>query len=98
MKVGSGAPGPGRPKGSASKTTRALKDAILNAFENVGGGSYLEQVAKTDPRTFCTLLGKVLPMTVAGDPDNPITRIQRIEVVYVQPSNVIEHEHQRIEG
>jgi hypothetical protein len=44
-----------------------LKDAILGALSEVGGQSYLEQVARDDPRTFCTLIGKVLPMTVQGD-------------------------------
>jgi hypothetical protein len=38
----------------------------------VDGQAYLEAVAKSDPRTFCTLLGRVLPMTIAGDPNNPI--------------------------
>jgi hypothetical protein len=61
--------GRGRPKGSKNKATTALKDAILGALSSVGGQAYLERVAAEDPRTFCTLLGKVLPMTVAGDPD-----------------------------
>jgi len=26
-----------------------------------------------DPRTFCTLLGKVLPLQLQGDPANPVT-------------------------
>jgi hypothetical protein len=58
---------PGRPKGTPNKTTAALKDAILNAFEQVGGVSYLAKVAAEDQRTFCTLLGKVLPLQVTGD-------------------------------
>lgn len=72
--------GPGRPKGSKNKTTAALKEAILLAGEAVGGDGkgarglqgYLERVAQEDVKAFCGLLGKVLPMTVAGDPDNPV--------------------------
>lgn len=57
----------GRTKGTPNKATAALKDAILNAFESVGGVSYLEHVALTDHKTFCTLLGKVLPLQVTGE-------------------------------
>ena len=44
----------------------------MEAFHNSGGVAYLEQVAREDMRTFCGLLGKVLPLTVAGDPDAPV--------------------------
>lgn len=57
----------GRQKGSRNKVTLKLKNAILQAFDNVGGMNYLEKVAKDDPRTFCTLLGKVLPAEVKAD-------------------------------
>ena len=59
--------GKGRVKGVPNKATAALKDAILNAFTKVGGEDYLVTVAREDPRTFCTLLGKVLPMQVTGE-------------------------------
>ena len=51
----------GRAKGMPNRTTAAIKDAILNAFEKVGGEDYLAMVARSDPRTFCTLLGRILP-------------------------------------
>ena len=53
--------GPGRPKGKQNKVTTELKDAILASFDAVGGQEYLVRVAKDDPKTFCSLLGKVLP-------------------------------------
>ncbi len=73
-KVGkpTGNAGKGRRKGSVNKTTAALKDAILNAFNEAGGEKYLVTLAKSDPRTFAMLLGRVLPLTVSGDKDNPI--------------------------
>jgi hypothetical protein len=68
----------GRPKGSIAKTTAVLKDAILLAAGAVGDNGkrglqgYLERVAREDQKAFCGLLGRVLPLTVAGDGDNPI--------------------------
>jgi hypothetical protein len=76
--TGVGNRGKGRKKGSLNKTTAALKDAILNAFAKVNGEDYLVMVAKSDPRTFCSLLGRVLPLTLEGDAEKPI----RIEVAW----------------
>lgn len=83
-KVGpnTGNAGKGRPKGSPNKTTAALKDAILAAFNQAGGVDYLHTVATTDPKTFCTLLGKVLPMQVTGEDGGPL--VARIELVAVK--------------
>ena len=87
LKIGEGKPGPGRPPGLPNKATRALKAAILDAFEKVGGEEYLVRVAQEDPKTFCTLLGKVLPTQLTGDPDDPLETINRIEVVFVRPGD-----------
>lgn len=54
----------GRPKGSKNKVPTVLKEAILTTLDKVGGVKYLSRVAMEDPRTFCALLGRVLPMTV----------------------------------
>lgn len=56
----------GRPKGVPNKLTMSVKQAILDAFHGVGGPDYLVKVAKDDPRTFCTLLGKVVPTEIVG--------------------------------
>ena len=82
-------PGPGRTKGSVNKTTALLKDAILKAAEQAGGEEglvgYLEQQAKASPAAFMSLLGKVLPMQVVGDEDNPVTHKVIIERTIVDP-------------
>lgn len=57
----------GRKKGTPNKVTASLKDAIMGAFDAKGGQQYLERVAEDDPKTFCTLLGKVLPAEVKAD-------------------------------
>jgi hypothetical protein len=66
--------GPGRPKGSHNKRDIQLKEMILEALDNSGGAEYLERRAN-DPRTasaFLSLIGKVLPLTIAGDPNAPL--------------------------
>lgn len=65
--------GSGRKKGVPNKLTADLKSAILGALEAKGGQKYLEGVAESNPQVFCALLGKVLPMTVVGDPAQPLT-------------------------
>src|SRR5262245_48088797 len=62
----------GRKMGQPNKTTKCLKEMILGALRAKDGQSYLEKVAETDPRTFCALLGRVLPLTIAGDDANPV--------------------------
>lgn len=64
--------GRGRPKGSKNKVQTALKDMILQALSNVGGVTYLEKQAKQkNPAAFLALVGKVLPLQVRQDGDEP---------------------------
>ncbi len=62
----------GRQKGTPNKTSAELRQAILSAFTTVGGVDYLVHVAREDVRTFCTLLGKVLPAEMSGPDGGPI--------------------------
>lgn len=68
---------PGRPKGSPNKTTKLLKDAILEAARQAGGKEelvgYLKLQAVENPGPFLALLGKVLPMQVTGDDGGALT-------------------------
>lgn len=69
------AAGKGRPAGSLNKTTALLKDAILKAATDAGNGDmaeYLRVQATENPGPFMALLGKVLPMQIAGDPESPL--------------------------
>lgn len=67
----------GRNKGTPNKITKDVREAILGAFDEVGGQAYLAKVANDIPQVFCTLLGKVLPTQITGDPDNPLQVVER---------------------
>lgn len=70
--IGKGRPGPGRPKGIPNKTTTAIKEMVVEALQEAGGIVYLLEQSEKNPTAFLTLVGKVLPLQVAGDPDNPL--------------------------
>lgn len=61
----------GRAKGTPNKLTSSIRDAIFVSFERLGGAAYLEEVARRDPRTYCALLGKVLPRNPAATDNAP---------------------------
>lgn len=79
----------GRAKGTPNKTTALLKDAILKAAEQAGDEhdgtglvGYLQQQAKDNPGPFMGLLGKVLPLQLAGSLSiQNVTKEQRDAVV-----------------
>lgn len=54
-------PGPGRPKGSVNRTTAALKEALLEAFDRGGGVDWLLALMKDEPKTFASLLSRLIP-------------------------------------
>ena len=61
----------GKPKGTLNKVTKDLKQAILGALEAAGGKEggvgYLRRLAIENSSAFASLLGKVLPTTLAAD-------------------------------
>lgn len=73
----------GRQKGTPNKTTTQLKEMILQALDGAGGIEYLKIQAFENPGPFMTLVGKVLPLQVSGDPANPVAVATRIEIVAV---------------
>jgi hypothetical protein len=82
----------GRQKGTPNKLTAQLKEMILEAAEQAGGEggtvAYLKNQATANPGPFMALLGKVLPLQIAGDEDNPVVTVTRIELVALDgPTN-----------
>lgn len=73
----------GRQKGTPNKMTAALREAVFKAAENAGDGdivSYLTRQANENPASFMTLLGKLIPAQIGGDPDNPLAVHRRVNV------------------
>ncbi|HVI55477.1 MAG TPA: hypothetical protein VM621_10550 [Luteibacter sp.] len=87
--AGKGAPKTGgRQKGVPNKTTATLKEMILEALDKKGGVDYLVKQAESSPSAFMTLLGKVLPTQVSGDPDNPLVAGLTISFVKAEHDRV----------
>ena len=64
--------GPGRPPGIPNKMALSVKEAIERAFDELGGAGYLVHVGRTDPRTFCALLSRLLPTKLANADGSPL--------------------------
>ena len=86
MPRGGKRPGAGRKPGVPNKITADLKTALKDSFGLVGGVKYLVELAKNDPRTYCTLLGKLVPTTLASDVDKPLIP-ENINIRFVRPKS-----------
>lgn len=75
----------GRQKGTPNKFPSTIKEMIINALDKAGGEEYLLQQAMANPTAFLTLIGKVLPTQITGDPTNPLQA--HLTVKYVGNSN-----------
>lgn len=62
----------GRQKGTTNRLTADVKAMVLEALDQAGGVGYLLIQAQSNPSAFMTLVGKVLPLTLTGDKDNPL--------------------------
>lgn len=72
----------GRKKGTPNKLAGTVKDMILEALSDAGGAAYLLKQSEANPTAFMTLVGKVVPLQLGGDPDNPLEmNIRQIALV-----------------
>lgn len=60
----------GKPKGTKSKNSIKLREQILGALDRLGGMAWLVKLGQQEPVAFVSLLGKVLPSTLAGNEDD----------------------------
>lgn len=78
---GGARPGAGRKRNQPGKINYNVKAMLMHALHKKGGVAYLEKIADEDPKAFCSLLGKMIPTTLEGNPDAPVAIVQRIELV-----------------
>lgn len=57
----------GRQKGVANKETKAIRDMIVQALDEIGGIEYLKTQALDNPNAFMSLIAKVLPTQITGE-------------------------------
>jgi hypothetical protein len=67
----------GRAAGTPNKFSADLRAMILGALSDAGGRDYLVRQAETNPGAFLALLGRILPLQMAGDGGGAVT----IEVI-----------------
>jgi hypothetical protein len=60
----------GRTKGTPNKVNGDIKEMVVAALSRAGGVDYLVQCAHKQPVAFLGLVGRVLPLTIAGKGDN----------------------------
>jgi hypothetical protein len=64
----------GRRAGTPNKTTRAYKEAVMLAFQGIGGQSTFQKWAKENLTDFYTKIAtRLIPTEVSGNPESPVT-------------------------
>ena len=60
----------GRQAGTPNRINGNVKEMVLNALEGAGGVDYLITQSQQNPGNFLSLVGRVLPMQLAGSGDD----------------------------
>lgn len=71
----------GRQKGTPNKIGKTVREMILGALDKAGGEKYLLEQAKENPKSFLTLVGRVLPLQVTGPNGEELKIKATIELV-----------------
>ena len=74
-------PGTGRPPGALNKTTRSVKEALKRALEaedGDGGETFFAGLRASDPKTFATLVSKLIPTEskLSSDSEAPLVVVR----------------------
>lgn len=77
----------GRQKGTPNKINGEVKAMVLAALDQAGGVDYLAAQADKNPGPFMALVGKVLPLQVTGDRDNPVAMTHALEIRAIYPKH-----------
>src|SRR4051812_34198946 len=68
----------GSRKGVPNRVTADVRAMILAALDRVGGEDYLVQQAHNNPKTFLSLLGRIIPTQITGRGDKDLFPVQEM--------------------
>lgn len=75
--------GNGRPKGAQNKTTKAVKEMLMAALDELNGSEYFLEQARENPAAFMSLVGKLIPTEVknqlTGADNGPIQHAIKVK-------------------
>ena len=74
----------GRQKGTRNKVTQGAVNNIMQVFEMLGGASGFADWARENRTEFYKHYAKLIPVTLAGDGENPIVHKVVREIVSPQ--------------
>jgi hypothetical protein len=72
---------PGKPMGAVSKTTKTVKETVMNVFNNLQDDAEhnLEAFAKKYPKEFYQIAAKLIPTEISGQLQNTVIRFKDAE-------------------
>lgn len=73
----------GRQKGTRNVVTLGAKSNIMRVFEMLGGAEGFAEWATENKTEFYRHYAKLIPVTLDGDKDNPLTVLHKIERVII---------------
>ncbi len=75
----------GRPTGATNKTTKLVKEAFAEAFDELQKDPEVKLAVwgKDNPTEFYKLAAKLIPIQLSNDPDSPIQQV----TVFQLPDN-----------
>ena len=75
--------GMGRPAGATNKTTKAVKEMLMAALDELNGSEYFLEQARENPAAFMSLVGKLIPTEVknqlTGADNGPIQHAIKVK-------------------
>lgn len=62
----------GRQKGTPNKITASFKQAVLLAYDAIGGDRTFHAWAKKNQTAFYKIMTRLIPLEVVGNPEQPV--------------------------
>jgi len=62
----------GRAKGTPNRITASFKEAVLVAFDGIGGDHTFQRWAKSNQTAFYKIMARLIPLEVVGNQDQPV--------------------------